>query len=392
VRRFVFLVYGLLVLTMAVEGVVPPLLPTFKGELGLSTLETSVLLAAPWGTMFALAVPIGAAADRLGARVVTLAGGVLLATGALLQGLAESFGVLLAGRALFGVALGIAWTAGIAWLAAQLTGGSSAVGGTSAAAAFGFVIGPAVGSVLAERLGTGAPFFVYGAAALVVTLALAAAPGIRAGHVEAHEPVFDTLRQAVREPRVLAAILMVLLSGLANGSTNLLVPLGLDEQGFSTVQIGVVFSSTAILMIVLSSAVARQGDALVKVRVAGLGLLVGAGAFILPAASNAAAVLVTFVLLRAVFSFALLSTITYPLAVSGARVAALRVGAVVGVVNVGWSLASTLGPVGAGALTQLVGTRGTFAAVCGLYAIVGSVVLAAGLRAPRALEGLRTKT
>ncbi len=379
-RRFVLLLYAIIVLAMALEAVVPPLLPTFKHDLGLSTIETSALLAMSTAAMFALAIPIGAAADRFGARIVTLLGGALLATGAAVQGLAGSFWTLLAGRAVFGVALGIIWTAGIAWLAAQPSGGARALGGTAAAAALGAVIGPIVGGPLAERYGTGAPFTVYAAAAAAVTLLLATLSDTQAGTVAERQPILQTLGQVPGQPRVAAALILVLLSGLASGSTNLLVPLALDRHGLTATQIGAVFSTMAAIFLAVSILVARRGDALVHVRVAGLGLVASAAVFLVPVTSDATPALVAYVLLRVPLAWALLATITYPLAVAGARAAGLRTGAILGLVALGWSLSSALGPLVGGAVAQLVGARGTFALLCAAYATVGAALLAADRR------------
>ena len=365
---------------MAVEGVVPPLLPTFRSDLGLSTLETSSLLAVPWGVMFALAIPIGAAADRFGARAVTLVGGMLLAAGAFVQGLAPNFATLLLGRTLFGLALGIAWTAGIAWLAGQPSGGSGAIGGTTSAAALGFVVGPALGAALAEHFGTAVPFFASGALAVLVTVGLGAVRGVKPGRVRQREPVLRTIRAGRHEPVIAGAVLMVLLSGLANGATNLLVPLGLDDGGFSPTQIGVVFSAAAALFLVVSIGVARRGDALVHVRIAGFGLVATALVLVGTTVVGGTAGLLALVYLRVLFAWALLATITYPLAVAGARAASLRVGAIVGVVNVAWSLSATLGPLGGGALAETVGARGTFAIVGLAFATVGIWLLATDFR------------
>jgi predicted MFS family arabinose efflux permease len=379
-RRFLLLLYPMFVVAMAVEGVVPPLLPTFRRDLGLTTFEASTLLGASWGVTFVLAIPIGVAADRLGARFVTLVGGGLIVVGALTQGFATTFGVLLAGRALFGVGLAIMWTAGVAWIAAQPGAGAGAIGGTAPPAALGFIIGPALGGVLADRFGTAVPFVVYGATAAVCTVALAAVRGADAGRGSRNESVVQTLRAGRREPLIAGAIAMVLASGLANGTTNLLVPIGLDEHGFSPARIGLVFAGMAGLFVVVSMLVARQGDALVRIRVAALGLLATAVVLVVPASSGATGALIAFVFLRVLLAWAPLATITYPLAVAGARTAVVSVGAIVGVVNVAWSLSSSLGPLGAGALADVAGPRATFAAVACAFALVAIILLAVDRR------------
>ena len=61
-------------------------------------------------------MPAGLAADRFGARRVTLGASVLLLLSCLLQA-APSLTALLLGRLVFGIAFGVVWTSGMAWLA-----------------------------------------------------------------------------------------------------------------------------------------------------------------------------------------------------------------------------------------------------------------------------------
>ena len=93
-----------------------PLLPRIGHRYGLSAAANALLLAAPGIAMLALCVPIGALSDRLGARRLTLAGGVMLCVAAFGQAL-PSYGALIVARLLLGAAFGIVFTSGLVWLA-----------------------------------------------------------------------------------------------------------------------------------------------------------------------------------------------------------------------------------------------------------------------------------
>src|ERR1700722_20325326 len=115
-RQLLLLLYALFFVAGVAQAAIVPLLPRLAGVYGLSPSETALLLALPGLATLTVSVPAGLAADRFGARRVTLAAGVLLGVSCLAQA-APSLGVLLGGRIAFGVAFGVVWTTGLAWLA-----------------------------------------------------------------------------------------------------------------------------------------------------------------------------------------------------------------------------------------------------------------------------------
>src|SRR6266487_3956935 len=106
------LLYALFFVAGVAQSAIVALLPGLASRYGLSPTETALLLAVPGLAMLAVSVPAGLAADRYGARRVTLAAGTLLCFSCLAQA-TPSLAFLLAGRAMFGVAFGIVWTAGM---------------------------------------------------------------------------------------------------------------------------------------------------------------------------------------------------------------------------------------------------------------------------------------
>ena len=369
-RRVVLLVYGLLFAAMGLEGFLPPLLPTLREEFELSTVETGALLSMSLFCMVVVSIPAGALAERVGAAAVTLAGGLSITVAAVVQGLADDFWPFLGGRALFGLGFGLIWTAGVAWISDRPTGQAGALGGTTAVAGLGFVVGPALGGNLAERFDPSAPFFVFAGVAGVVTLATALVPLRPTAKPEPREGLLRTLAAARHERGVAAAVVLVLLSGLAIGTVNLLIPLSLDREGFSAGDVGIAFSAMSALFVLVSTAVARLGDRLATVLVGAVGLLLSAVVFALPIFTAAAAGLVIFLFLRGSMH-ALLATITYPLAVAGAANWGLRATPIVALINVGFSLSGTLGPLAAGAVADLGGARGAFGLLVTLYLVAG---------------------
>src|ERR1700744_3001952 len=167
------LVYGLFLVDGVAQAAVVPLLPRMSAHFGLSASQTALLLALPGLATLAVSVPSGIAADRIGARGVTLAAGALLCLACAAQAL-PSLAAVLAGRIVFGVAFGVVWTSGMAWLAdLNEAHGGSGLGPAGTCSSVGIMLGPAVGGVLAQHIGLGAPFAVIAVAAVLIVIPLA---------------------------------------------------------------------------------------------------------------------------------------------------------------------------------------------------------------------------
>ena len=157
--------YALIFASVVADVAVVPLLPTLTAAHGLSSLETALLLSTTTFAMVVVTLPLGRLADRVGARpLVTCAGGFVV-LGSIVMALAGSLAELLAGRALIGIANGIIWTAGV-MLAGAPGRPAGATGRVIAAGGTGLLAGPVMAGLLADRVGTWAPFAVGAALAL----------------------------------------------------------------------------------------------------------------------------------------------------------------------------------------------------------------------------------
>ena len=143
-RRSVAPIYGLIFLETLVWIAMVPLAPTFAEELGLSGVETGMILASTSLAALVVALPLGQLADRIGARGVTIASAALFTLATLGQGLANEFWTLLLARGAFGFAFGALWGAGAAWLSDSLTEErrAGALAAAATVAGLGFTTGP----------------------------------------------------------------------------------------------------------------------------------------------------------------------------------------------------------------------------------------------------------
>ncbi len=369
-KRLLFLMYALVLLDEITLLAIVPLVPSYSTEFGLSEFQAGVLLSASSLAIVVGSIPGGVAADRLGSRRVTLAGGWLLVISCIGQGLAPDFWTLVAARSVFGVASAVVWSAGLSWLSDSAgIERPGALGVVISVAGIGGMAGPAFAGVLADRISRGAPFYILAVVSCVVVVLLGFADrGRERSH--AHHPLREIAGLARRDALIGGALVVMLIGGFADGLVNLVAPAQLADAGRSSAWIGVVLSTAALIFILFSALAARRGAAVVT-----LGVIAACaaltGVVTLPVLfSSAAAVVVAMLLLRAP-PLSVMYTIAFPLGVRGATRSGMGAGAVNGLLAFAWGGSSFVGSLSAGGLSQAVGERGVYAvlvACCGLAA------------------------
>lgn len=391
-----WLVYGVFFVAGVAQAAIVPLLPRLSTHFGLSASQTALLLALPGLATLAVSVPAGLAADRFGARRVTLAAGALLCLSCLAQA-APSLPALLLGRIVFGVAFGVIWTSGMAWLA-DLSESSAGAGLGPAVmwSSVGIMLGPAVGGMLAQQAGLGAPFAIIAAATAIVVVPLVIGSGEpdveRSRHVAPGELPLDmaysqpvirdrpaitvrALLAVARRPRVSAAAGALVVSGAVSSATQLLISGGLHRVGLSTGQIGLAFSIAAVSYIVVSAVVVRLGVRAQNLTFNALTTAALAVALIPALAGGGAGVLVAALLLSA-GPRAVISTVAYSLAAGQRSDDGGGDGVVFGMLNGAWAAATVLMPLVAGALEQAAGDRAAYLAVIVLSGVIAAWLVA----------------
>jgi hypothetical protein len=407
-----WLVYGLFLLAGVAQAAIVPLLPRMSAHFGLSASQTALLLALPGLATLAVSVPSGIAADRIGARRVSLAAGALLCLSCFAQAM-PSLAAVLAGRIVFGVAFGVVWTSGMAWLAELADArGRSGLGPAVTCSSVGIMLGPAVGGVLAQHIGLGAPFAVIAAATGLILLPLAGgtAEARRATPPPAVEPadlpieiayfqapVSDSrvsatpraLLALVRRPRVLAAAGALMVSGAVSSASQLLVSGGLHHLGLSTGRIGLAFSASAVCYIAVSAVIVRLGGRARTLKVNALTTAALAVA-LLPALAGAGVIGLVLALMLSAGPRAVISTIAYSLASGQHSDEGRSDGVVFGILNGAWAAATVLMPLIAGAVEGAAGPDVAYVAVIvPSLAIAGCLVAGAAERVPALHLSLR---
>jgi predicted MFS family arabinose efflux permease len=387
-RKVTFPFYVVAFLSEVVWMAIVPLAPTYADRFDLSKVETGFVLAAAGFATLVVSLPIGILADRIGTRRLTIGASALVAASSLGQALAFDFWSLFLARVVFGVALGAIWTAGLAWIADAVPSrrGASALGVPVTVAGLGIMAGPLFAGAVAGAFGLRMPFLVLAAAAAAATLMLARADGHETPF--RHESLLRTLRVARAHRIVFASCVVMAVIGLTNGGVNLLVPLTLRHNGHSPGAIGLVFTASSSLFVAASLVLTRLGTRMVTLRVVGVAAMLYGATILLPVAGTSTAIIVSFMLIRSP-AWATLSTLSYPLGALGAERADLGRGAVMGLLNLVWGAAGTLGPLLAAGIAQAAGVHSAFAVLAVLMAATGVWLTASGRRERDELRAAR---
>jgi MFS family permease len=379
-RRMFVLMYALVFLDeIALLGLVP-LLPGYTSAYDLSTAEAGALLSAAPLAIVVASIPAGRLSDRLGARRVTLAAGVLIVLATAGTAAASGFALLLLTRAAFGLASGTIWSAGLAWIgdSASDLRRSAALGTVITVAGVGGMAGPVFCGFLAEHVGRGAPWAVISGATVVVVVALAASnPGRSVAHE--HLPLRHIAGKMRSEPLLVGAVAIMLLGGVGDGIVNLIAPLQLSDNGLSEGRIGLWFSIGAAIFIVVSAATTRMGERAVSLRAAAFFAALQA-AILLPVLVSSATAVVVFMVLARFAVAALPYTIGYPLAAVGSARLGLGTGTVNGLLGLVWGAGSFVAPPVAGVIADTIGDQAAYGLLVGFCLVMAGWILRSAQR------------
>ncbi|MEM7339445.1 MAG: MFS transporter [Actinomycetota bacterium] len=260
-------------LVMAGQGVVSPVLPFYARDFGVSTAVVGLTFTAFGLARLVLNVPAGLWADRAGRRVLLVGGPILTAIGMIGSGLAPSIWALLAWRLVAGAGSALYMTGAQIYLidiaAEELR--ARYVATNQGALLLGVSIGPAIGGLLAEAYSLRTPFLVVGVGAAFTALygflrlpETRGSAAISPTDATADNPTADDASGTPTERRraqlafltssqfVAIGLVSMAMFAIRAGFRQTLVPLhAADAFGFSTGDLGIVFTALGVLALVL---------------------------------------------------------------------------------------------------------------------------------------------
>lgn len=369
-RRLVLLISAVALVETLFFSIVVPLLPWYAEELGLSKTAAGVLVAAyPAGTLLA-AIPAGIVAARIGAKPTVLLGMGLLSAASVVFGFAQDVRLLDAARFLQGVGGACAWVGGLAWVvqATPREHRGGLIGTVMGAAQGGALLGPVVGSV-GVAVGPGVMFGAIGVLGSLLVAVGLRIPGPAPAPAQSPRAVLS----ALRVPRVLGTMWLVMVPALALGVIGVLGPIRLALLGAGSVVVGVAFFAASALQVWVNPKTGRVSDvhgrwAVLRIALPGSALLLLA--FTLPGGVIGLTVLIvaTITVVATMWSpaMALLSDV--------AEGAGLQQSFAFGLMMAAWGIGHTGGSSGGAALAEATSDAVPVAVI----AMLALLTLAAG--------------
>ena len=355
--RTLLAVSALAFVSAVADAALLPVLPTLQERFALSGVQMGALLSAATIVTLFTSVPIVLLAGRLGSQRLLLASAGLLPTSLVVQALADGLGLLMVGRALFGLSFAILWSIAPA-VAAGSGRGASGAGRLIASAGAGWLVGPLLSGAVTDAWDYPAAFITIAILTLPLVVVLACdrsvvdrAPAAR---------LRDAIAAAGEERALGGAMLITALLGVVTGVSGLLTPLVLADNGLTAGGIGAAIALSAVIFTASGAISTRIPSARVNVRFVGTTAAVLGATFLIPSVSVSTFAVVGFLVLGA-GARAVLNTVVYALARAHVPTEA-HATPIVGVMNVTWAAAALAAPLAAGAALSAGGAKWAFVA------------------------------
>jgi len=349
-RRLLVLVSVVVFVDAMLFGALAPLIPGYADEFDLSKTGAGLLVASfGAGALFG-GIPGGLAALRWGPKTAVVAGLVLLAGSSFAFAAAEGPWALGLARFVQGASSTTTWAGALAWLtvATPRERRGELIGTAFGAAVFGAILGPMFGAV-ADAVGIGASFTVVGALAAVLAAWAATRPGAAPERQAA-----GAISRAFADRRFIGGLWLNTLPAWLFGTIVVLVPLQLDEGGFTPFAIGAVFLAAGLVETIVNPFLGRFSDRrgrLLPIRIALTASVAVALAFAVARDPYPVAALA----ILAAITFGAFYTPGMALVSDRTEASGLSQAIGFGIMNTAWALGNMTGPALAGAIAEAAG-------------------------------------
>ena len=256
-RRVLALACGVTFVEAILFTALAPLLPEFTERFDVSKTGAGILSAAyPLGAL-TCAIPSIVLARRVGLRRTVVVSLLVLALASVAFAFAASAWMVFGARFFQGVGSAIAYTGALSWLTSVTSAErrAEAIGVAFSAAFAGALLGPLLGA-LAVEAGLAPVFLATGAVAAGLALLTLLLPAPTTSGVVDPPP----LARLAGDRTVVLSVWLIGLAGVLLGVFGVLIPLRLDEIGWSALAIGLLFAAGSIIVATASPVVGRLAD------------------------------------------------------------------------------------------------------------------------------------
>ncbi len=373
--RVVILVYlALFVAELSWSGVTP-LIPSYIEQYDLTDFQGGMVLSVASLGILVASVPASYVTRKISPRTLTLGSMAVIAVAGMAMAVAPDYWSIVAARFIFGLGFGTLYVSMAAWLddaagdeSARVLALTTAIVGVSA------TLSPAYAGWVAEQYGLSAPFV---GLAVITTLLFVLLLFDRSGtglRKDPAPPVRDLARAVSADPGLATMLLLTTAAAVVWMTADLLVPLRLDEDGFSASEIGIAFSVSAVVFVLASAVTARHADRWTRPGLAAGATVVLAFATALPAILLGVPVTLVF-LFGASVTTGIVVALTYPFGLQAVGRGVVTVAVMSALANIIWALAGIAGPTVGGAFAEWAGDRAAFAVLSGVCLLVALDVM-----------------
>jgi MFS transporter, DHA1 family, solute carrier family 18 (vesicular amine transporter), member 1/2 len=344
--------FGIIFADMVGYGIISPSIPLFAKALSATDAQMGYAFAGYPIAFTIFVLPLGLLVDRIGKNYLIISISMfILSLASLMMAFSTSIVMLIAARALQGLASASAWVATQPLVAGGAAEGSSKeMSVVTIAAGVGVIIGPLLGGVGSLQT----PFFIN--AGLAFILGLSAALFLTrqgTGSSEKKQGFLALLKQK----GILVACIAIFFSCSCFGIMELLLPLYLDRLGYVKLSIGIFFGVFSILYVAAQPLISRWIDrkgGYTPIYIGSLGLAVGMALIIQMTWYVSFAVIMSIL---GVFSGMLFLASMF---VVGENSKEGQRGSAYALWNLAFSLGYLIGPVAGGNLSSLFGLNTAF--------------------------------
>ena len=331
-------------------GALAPLVPGYADEFGLSKTGAGLLVASFGAGALLGGIPGGLAAARFGPKLAVVLGLLLLALASFAFAAAEGPWALGIARLVQGFSSTVTWAGALAWLtvATPRDRRGELIGTAFGAAVFGAILGPMFGAV-ADAVSVRVTFACVGLVAAALAAWAASRPPARS-----EEPTPGAVRRAFADRAFIGGLWLNTLPALLFGVLVVLVPLRLDNGGFTPFAIGAVFLVAGLLETVVNPFLGRFSDRrgrLLPIRVA---LAASVAVAVALAVTRDPYPLAVITVLAAI-AFGAFYTPGMALVSDRTETAGLSQALGFGIMNTAWALGNMSGPALAGTIADTTG-------------------------------------
>ncbi|MFX1368968.1 MAG: MFS transporter [Promethearchaeota archaeon] len=365
-------------------GIITPIFPFYIDELGVGGFELGVLAASFAVTRILLASPLGGSSDRFGRKPILVIALFGFAIANFIYAAAQDIYVMIGARALEGAVSAGFFPAANAFVSDMTTpeNRGAAMGYISMGNMIGFLLGPTLGGVLAQYLGTRIPFVVAGfvtLATLVILYLIVKEPERRFLSRKEKVPIRDALGQQKRPYAVLALTMYANMFAIGILEVAFLLD-AVQRLDIQPIEIGAFFGVLGIITIIGNIGFGKLSDRIGRKWLITVGSFIAAvSLYLFMTVNDLVGLVAVGIVLGIAMSMrgptiqALIADLTDPRAY----------GSVMGVFGAVSNAAYVVGPVLGGRLYDDTGSAMSSLAIAGIVSIMGAVAAGTGLPADR---------